>query len=65
MISCWSKDDGDWFFDEAERDFPNKSELLYDITKAIRVWGPLKDEDWSTEMKTLLEEEDKKESDMP
>lgn len=42
VISCWSEDDGNWFLDEARRDFPNKGELLYDITKAIRVQGPLK-----------------------
>ena len=42
MISCWSGDDGDWFFDEVGRDFPNKSEDLYDITEAVHVWKPLK-----------------------
>ena len=24
VISYWSEDDGDWFFDEAGRDFPNE-----------------------------------------
>ena len=46
MISCWSEDDGNWFFNEVGRYFPNKSELLYDIIEAIRMWGPLKDEEW-------------------
>ena len=45
VISCWSEDNGDWFLDEARRDFPNKGELLYDITDAICMWKPLKDED--------------------
>ena len=42
MISCWSGDDGDQFFGEMGRDFPNKGEDLYDITKAMHVWKPLK-----------------------
>nr|POE87115.1 hypothetical protein CFP56_67133 [Quercus suber] len=42
MISCWSGDDGDWFFDEVERDVPNKGADLYDITEAMHVWKPLK-----------------------
>ena len=29
------------------------------------MWGPLKDEDWSAELKTLFEEEDGKERDTP
>ena len=37
VISCWSEDNGDWFFDKAGRDFPNECELLYDIAKAIHV----------------------------
>ena len=45
IISCWSGDDGDWFFDEVGRDFPNKGEDLYDITKVMHVWKPLKKED--------------------
>ena len=45
VISCWSEDNGDWFLNEAGRDFPNEGELLYDITEVIRVWEPLKDED--------------------
>ena len=65
MISCWSEDDGDWFFDKAGRDFPNECELLYDIAKAIHVQRPLKDEDWFAKLKTLFEEEDKKESNAP
>ena len=42
MLSYWSGDDGDWFFDEVGRDFPNKGEDLYNKTKAIYVWKPLK-----------------------
>ena len=45
MISYWSGDDGDQFFDEVGRDFPNKGEDLYDITEAMHVWKPLKKED--------------------
>ena len=46
MISCWSGNDGDWFLDEVGRDLPNKGKDLYDMTKAIHVWEPLKKEDW-------------------
>ena len=56
VISYWSEDDGDWFFDEAGRDFPNEGEVLYDITEAMCIWGPLKDEDWSAKLKTLFED---------
>ena len=42
MISCWCGDDGDWFFDEVGRAFPNKGEDLYDITEAMHVWEPMK-----------------------
>ena len=45
MISYWSEDDGDWFFNEEDRDFLNGRELLYDITEAICLWGPLEDKD--------------------
>ena len=31
----------------------------------MHIWGPLKDEDWSIELKTLFEEEDEKKSDKP
>ena len=43
-----------------EGDFPNKGEVLYDITEAMHIWEPIKDEDRSTELKTLFEEEDEK-----
>ena len=46
MISCWSEDDGDWFLEEVRRDFPNEGKDLYDVTKAMHVWEPLKKEDW-------------------
>ena len=65
VISYWSEDDGDQFLNKAGRDLPNEGELLYDKTKAIRVWGLLKDEDQSTKLKTLFEEEDEKESGTP
>ena len=42
MISYWSGDDGDWFFNEVGRDFPNNGDDLYDITKVMHVWKPLK-----------------------
>ena len=45
MISCWSGDDGDRFLNEVGRDFPNKGKDLYDMTKAMHVWEPLKKED--------------------
>ena len=51
MISYWSGDDSDWFFDEVGRDFPNKGEDLYDITEAMHVWKPLMGENWSTKLK--------------
>ena len=59
MISYWSGDDGDQFFDEVERDFPNKGEDLYDITEAMHVWKPLKGEDWSAELKKVEEKSGK------
>nr|POF05069.1 hypothetical protein CFP56_35630 [Quercus suber] len=37
VISYWSEDHGDWFFDEASSDFPNEGELLCDITEVICV----------------------------
>ena len=46
MISCWSGDDGDWFLDEARRDFLNEGKDLYDMIEAMHVWEPLKREDW-------------------
>ena len=42
IISCWSGDDGEWFFDEVGRDFPNRGENLYGIIEAMHVWKPLK-----------------------
>ena len=51
MISCWSRDDGVWFFDEVGRDFPNKDEDLYDITETMNVWKPLKKEDLYAKLK--------------
>ena len=65
MISYWSEDDGDWFFDEVGKNFPNKGEVLHDITEAIRIWGPLRDEDWSIVLKTLFQVEDKNGVDEP
>ena len=51
MISYQNGDDGDWFFDEVRRDFPNKGEDLYNIIEAMHVWKPLKKEDWSAMLK--------------
>ena len=65
VISYWSEDGKDQFFDEAGKDFPNKGKVLYDITKAVHIWEPLKDEDWSAELKTLFGEGDEKKSDKP
>lgn len=65
VISCWSEDDGDWFLDKAGGDFFNEDELLHDMTEAIHTWGLPKNGDWSTELKTLFEEECEKEVDKP
>ena len=65
VISYWSEDDGDWFFVGMEGDFPNKGKVQYDITEAMRIQEPIKDEDQFAELKTLFEEEDEKKSDMP
>ena len=46
MISCWSRDDGNWFLDEARKDFPNEGKDLHDMIEAMHVWEPLKKEDW-------------------
>jgi len=43
-ISYWSEGDGDQSSDIEFNALSNKG-LLWDITEAIRVWGPLKDED--------------------
>ena len=51
VISYWSEDDGDQSFDEVGSDFPNEVEVLYDLTKAMHVWKPLKEEDQSIELK--------------
>nr|POE92514.1 hypothetical protein CFP56_37958 [Quercus suber] len=51
IISCWSGDNSDWFFNEVGRDFPNKVEDLYDIIKAMHVWKPLEKENWSAKLK--------------
>jgi len=37
VINYWSEDDCDWFFNEVRRDFLNEGEVLYDITKAMRI----------------------------
>ena len=37
VINYWNEDDGDWFFDEVGRDFPNEGEALYDINKAMHI----------------------------
>ena len=42
MISCWSGDDGDWFFDKVGRDFLNKGKDLYDIIEAMYLLKHLK-----------------------
>ena len=59
MISYWSRDDGNWFFDEVRRDFANEGKDLYDITEAMHAWKPLKGEDWSVELKKGEEKSDK------
>ena len=63
VISYWSEDDDDWFFDKVGRDFPNEDEVLYDITKAMRLWKPLKKEDWFAKLKDLFEKEGEEKSD--
>ena len=59
VISYWSEDDGDQFFNEVGRDFPNEGEVLYDISKAMHGWEPLKEEDWFVELKDDKEKNDK------
>ena len=59
VISYWSEDDGDQFFDEVGRDFLNEGEVLYDISKAMHGWEPLKEEDWFVELKDDEEKNDK------
>ena len=61
-ISCWNEGDGDWSSDK-EFNAPSNEGLSWDIIEAIRVWGPLKDEDQSMELQTLFKEKDEKESD--
>ena len=41
------------------RDFPNEGEVLYDISKAMHGWEPLKEEDWFVELKDDEEKNDK------
>ena len=43
-ISCWNEGDGDWSSDK-EFNAPSNEGLSWDIIEAIRVRGPLKDED--------------------
>ena len=59
VINYWNEDDGNWFFDEVGRDFPNEGEVLYDISKAMHGWEPLKEEDWFVELKDDKEKNDK------
>ena len=61
-ISCWNEGDDDWSSDK-EFNAPSNEGLSWDIIEAIRVWGPLKDEDQSMELQTLFKEKDEKESD--
>nr|POF10252.1 hypothetical protein CFP56_49587 [Quercus suber] len=65
VISYWSEDDGDWFFNEVGRDFFNDGEFLYDITKAMRIWKPLEEEDWFAELKDLFEKKGEEKNDKP
>lgn len=55
-ISCQSEGDCDWFSYKEVNTPSNEEELLWDITEAIRVQGPLKDEDWSVKVKNLFKE---------
>ena len=47
------------------RDFSNEAQVLNDITKAMHIWKPLKDEDRFAKLKDLFEEEDEEKSDKP
>ena len=47
------------------RDFPNEGEVLYDITKAMHIWKPLEEKDWSAELKDMFEEEGEEKNDKP
>ena len=45
VTSYWSEDDCDWSFDK-DNDIPSNNEKIsWDITKALCVWEPLKNED--------------------
>ena len=65
VISYWSEDNDDWFFDKVGRDFPNEGEVLYDITKAMHIWKPLEEKDWFAELKDMFEEEGEEKNDKP
>ena len=61
VTSYWSEDDCDWSFDK-DNDIPSNNEKIsWDITKALCVWEPLKNEDQFVELQTLFKEEDKEE----
>ena len=40
MISCWSGDAGEWFFDKVGKDFLNKSQVILPNSSYL-LWGPL------------------------
>ena len=56
VTSYWRDDDYDWSLDDIPS---NNKKFSWDITVAIRIWEPLKDEDWSVELRILFKEENK------
>ena len=62
-ISYWSGSDYDWPLDKEEDTLSNEDGFSCNVTEAIHVWGPLKDEDWSIELQTLFKEENEEEGD--
>ena len=42
MITCWSRDDSDWFLDKARKDFPNEGRDLCDMIEAMHTWELLR-----------------------
>ena len=62
-ISYWSGSDYDWPLDKEEDTLSNEDGFSCNVTGAIHVRGPLKDEDWSIELQTLFKEENEEEGD--
>ena len=60
-ISYWSESNYGWSLDGEDKVLTSKKEFSGDVTEAMHVWGPLKDEDLFMDLKTLFKEENEKE----